>query len=123
MTTMQKLTDRESLQADVITELAKADSLGLMRVQYEGRDQAVLITLTDDLHDPNQVHVTPLAVLIDERMFEQMIPYEDHSIGLTVNGVSSGDLIGEHPALNGSRRNSGGFPEDDWNPFGNRSAV
>ena len=117
-TTMSKLTDRENLQADVITELAKEGQLGLYRVQYEGKDHAVLITLTDD-PDPTQVRVTPLALLIDERMFDQLIPYEDPAIGLSVTGVGRGDLIGEHPALNGKA----GDDLEDWNPFVNRSAV
>lgn len=70
---MAPLTNDETEAAETIIKLAADEQLGLMRVDHNGVQRAALITVQPgDTED--EVHVHPVALLLDQELFDDLVP-------------------------------------------------
>ena len=72
-TNMSPLTNLESDRAEEIIQLAADGQLGLMRVDHNGIERAALITIRPG-DNPDDVHVHPVALLMDNDLFDDLVP-------------------------------------------------
>lgn len=87
---MQPLTDDEKERyAEFWARLAQTpDDISLVRCQYGGRDVAVISIVKTVVEDGEELmQVTPMAILVDDDMFDELLPWLDQ------------DGVGEEPYL------------------------
>jgi hypothetical protein len=59
------------------------NNVGLMRATFDGEDVAVIIRLREE---DTRVEATPVAVLINETIFERLVPPTDPYEGMETDG-------------------------------------
>lgn len=65
---MEKLTRQEKMD---LIRIMNGEGISLMRAEFEGRDVAVIVDLETSEH---QISATPLAMLLDEDLFNRITP-------------------------------------------------
>ena len=69
---MDKLTTTEKM---TLLRIVNGEDISLMRAEFEGRDVAIVVEM--DHSEEHRVGATPLAMLIDEDIFDRLTPPEN----------------------------------------------
>ena len=69
---MNKLTQEEKMD---LIRIINSDRISLMRATFEDRDVAIIVDMEDG--DDHRIVATPLAMLLDDNLFNRISPPEN----------------------------------------------
>ena len=81
---MAKITQEEIYSFESLYN--QENNVGLMRATFDGEDVAVIIRFREG---ESSVEATPVALLINQEIFDRLIPPEDPYVGMETDSTSA----------------------------------
>ena len=78
---MEKINDEELYAFESIYN--QENNVGLMRATFDGEDVAVIVRIREE---EQRVEATPIAVLINQTIFDRLVPPSDPYEGMETDG-------------------------------------